>query len=87
VFLHVPSDLNDDFHLFISVCNFLIIYAFILITCMTIVLGIVHPVQLLKQKVSKTGCFHLSVRVHFFRGPKKSRKLSLRLMKETDPLL
>jgi len=54
---------------------------------MTIVLGIVHPVQLLKQKVSKTGCFHLSVRVHFFRGPKKSRKLSLRLMKETDPLL
>jgi len=54
---------------------------------MIIVLDIAHPVQLLKQKVSKTGCFHLSLRVHFLKGPKKSRKLYLQLMRETIPLL
>jgi hypothetical protein len=42
---------------------------------MTTVLDIVQPVQLLKQIVSKTGCFHLSVRVKFLRGPKKEQEI------------
>ena len=84
---HVPRVLNDDFYLFISLCNFLLIYAFILTTCMTIVLDIVHPPPVVEAKSLKNWMLPPFSTGALPKGAKNSSKLSLHLIKETDPLL
>jgi hypothetical protein len=54
---------------------------------MTIVFGHCTSCPVVEAKSFKNWMLPPFSTVHFLRGPKKSRKLSLHLMRETDPLL